>query len=68
LDIIAFGNEIRAMPELILPHPRAHQRRFVLEPLAEIAPDLVVSGQAKSIAALLKELPEDDEIERLPPC
>src|SRR5581483_10211615 len=37
LDLIAFGNEIRKSPELILPHPRAHLRKFVLQPLCEIA-------------------------------
>ncbi len=57
LDLIAFGNETRITSELILPHPRAHQRRFVLQPLAEIAPDLILPGQTKSVAALLKELP-----------
>ena len=56
LDLIAFGNEIRATPELSLPHPRAHLRRFVLEPLAEIAPDLRLPGQGKSVRALLSEL------------
>ena len=44
LDLIAFGNEIRNSPELILPHPRAHLRKFVLQPLNEIAPDLVLPG------------------------
>ncbi|MBP5532064.1 MAG: 2-amino-4-hydroxy-6-hydroxymethyldihydropteridine diphosphokinase [Lentisphaeria bacterium] len=39
IDIILFGNEISDAPELIIPHPRARKRRFVLEPLAEIAPD-----------------------------
>jgi len=59
LDLIAFGNEIRPAapkrseggnsPELILPHPRAHLRRFVLQPLSEIAPDLILPGQSKSV-------------------
>ena len=40
-------------PELILPHPRAHQRRFVLEPLSEIAPDLVLPGQTRTVSHLL---------------
>ena len=54
LDLIAFGNETRNTPELILPHPRAHVRRFVIEPLAEISPELVLPGQAATVAALLK--------------
>src|SRR5580698_2973603 len=45
LDLIVFGNEIRHSPELVLPHPRAHQRRFVLQPLSELAPGLVLPGQ-----------------------
>ena len=39
IDIILFGNEMISLPELIIPHPRARQRLFVLEPLAEIAPN-----------------------------
>ncbi|WP_293678101.1 2-amino-4-hydroxy-6-hydroxymethyldihydropteridine diphosphokinase [uncultured Phenylobacterium sp.] len=38
LDLVAYGREVRAGPGLILPHPRAHARRFVMGPLAEIAP------------------------------
>ena len=38
LDLIAHGREVRDEPGLILPHPRAHQRLFVMGPLAEIAP------------------------------
>ena len=57
LDLIAFGDETRNTPFLVLPHPRAHQRRFVLEPLSEIAPELVLPGQGKTAAELLGELP-----------
>lgn len=41
LDLIAFGGEKRSTPQLTLPHPRARQRAFVLEPLREVAPDFV---------------------------
>lgn len=44
LDIIDFGGLVSDMPELTLPHPRAHQRRFVLEPWLEVDPDAVLSG------------------------
>jgi 2-amino-4-hydroxy-6-hydroxymethyldihydropteridine diphosphokinase len=54
LDLIAFGDEVCNTPELVLPHPRAHARRFVLEPLAEIAPDLVLPGQKKTVRSLLR--------------
>lgn len=54
LDLIAIGDETRDTPELTLPHPRAHLRRFVLEPLAEIAPDLILPGLTETVADLLK--------------
>lgn len=41
VDILLFGEERRSSPGLVIPHPRLHERRFVLEPLAEIAPELV---------------------------
>lgn len=66
LDLIAFGEEVRTTPQLILPHPRAHLRRFVLEPLNEIAPDRVLPGQAKPIRQLLAELVSDEVVRRLP--
>jgi 2-amino-4-hydroxy-6-hydroxymethyldihydropteridine diphosphokinase len=65
LDLIAFGNEIRLTPELVLPHPRAHLRRFVLQPLSEIAPDLVLPGQGKPVAQLLAELPPGETVTRI---
>lgn len=57
LDLIAFGSERRNSPDLTLPHPRAHLRRFVLQPLAEIAPHFVLPGQTKTVAQLLATLP-----------
>lgn len=66
LDLIAFGNEVRNTPELILPHPRAHLRRFVLQPLSEILPELILPGQTKTVAQLLAELPPDDSIRKSP--
>jgi len=65
LDLIAFGNETRNTPELILPHPRAHLRRFVLQPLSEIAPDLVLPGQGSTVAELLPGLPPDETMVRI---
>jgi len=51
LDLLAFGDEVRKEPGLELPHPQVHARAFVLVPLAEIAPDLVVDGQRIGAAA-----------------
>jgi len=65
LDLIAFGEETRQTAALILPHPRAHVRRFVLAPLAEIAPELILPGQKKSARELLAELRTDEMVERL---
>ena len=65
LDLIAFGTETRNSPELILPHPRAHLRRFVLQPLGEIAPDLILPGQNKRVLQLLTELESGETVTRL---
>ncbi len=65
LDLIVFGSETRDSPELVLPHPRAHLRRFVLQPLSEIAPDLVLPGQSRTVAKLLAELSSDEVLKRL---
>jgi 2-amino-4-hydroxy-6-hydroxymethyldihydropteridine diphosphokinase len=65
LDLIAFGNEVRNLPELLLPHPRAHLRRFVLQPLSETAPDFVLPGQGKTVVQLLAGLPDDETVTRL---
>lgn len=65
LDLIAFGNEVRNSPELILPHPRAHQRRFVLQPLSELAPGLILPGQIKTVLQLLDETSNQEKMEKL---
>jgi 2-amino-4-hydroxy-6-hydroxymethyldihydropteridine diphosphokinase len=62
LDLIAFGTETRHTPELTLPHPRAHLRRFVLQPLSEIAPDLLLPGQTKTVSELLAGLPTGETV------
>ena len=66
LDLIAFGMETRSISRLTLPHPRAHLRRFVLEPLNEIAPGLVLPGQTQSVIELLAALQSDERLTRLP--
>lgn len=59
VDILYLGEERCNTPNLILPHPRLHERRFVLQPLADIRPDLVLPGHSKCIASLLEELTSD---------
>jgi len=56
LDLITFGGHVRNTPDLVLPHPRAHLRRFVLEPLAEIAPNLILPGQTQDVTQLFAVL------------
>jgi 2-amino-4-hydroxy-6-hydroxymethyldihydropteridine diphosphokinase len=65
LDLIAFGSEVRSSTRLTLPHPRAHHRRFVLEPLSEIAPDLVLPGQRGTVRQLLADLRTEEVLARL---
>jgi len=57
LDIIYYGIERIDQMGLVIPHPRTTTRRFVLEPLSHLRPDLVLPGQTKTIAELLTELP-----------
>lgn len=48
LDIVWYENLMSSDPELTLPHPRAHERAFVIRPLADIAPNLILQGQTMS--------------------
>ena len=57
LDLICFGSIIRHKKNLTLPHPRAHQRSFVLAPLAEIEPDFIFPELDKTVKQLLESLP-----------
>jgi 2-amino-4-hydroxy-6-hydroxymethyldihydropteridine diphosphokinase len=60
LDIIAIGNLVRAEPDPILPHPRAHLRAFVLAPLIDVAPGWVHPILGQTAATLLTALPPQD--------
>lgn len=53
LDLVLYGNLVIADDELTVPHPRFRERRFVLEPLSEIAPDLVDPKSGLTVEALL---------------
>ena len=65
LDVLYAGNLVLNNPEIIIPHPRLRQRRFVLAPLAEISPDLVLPGQMHSVRRLLAELDDPGDVSRL---
>lgn len=67
LDLIAWGGERLELPGLVVPHPRAHLRRFVLAPLAEIAPHFVLPGQPATVASLLRGLVSDEQVRRIGP-
>jgi 2-amino-4-hydroxy-6-hydroxymethyldihydropteridine diphosphokinase len=54
LDLLVYGDETVDEPGLRVPHPRLHERRFALEPLADLDPDLVVPGLGKVSEALSK--------------
>jgi len=56
LDLIMLGDVVMKEADLIVPHPRFRERRFVLEPLAEIAPDLKDPATGTPISALLSRL------------
>jgi 2-amino-4-hydroxy-6-hydroxymethyldihydropteridine diphosphokinase len=55
LDLLLYGDEVVDEPDLTVPHPRLHERRFALEPLAELDPDLAVPGRGP-VQALLAGL------------
>jgi 2-amino-4-hydroxy-6-hydroxymethyldihydropteridine diphosphokinase len=57
IDILLFGDQIVDSPALTIPHPAMHHRRFVLEPLAEIAPEARHPALKKTIRELLQALP-----------
>jgi 2-amino-4-hydroxy-6-hydroxymethyldihydropteridine diphosphokinase len=62
IDILLYGNETVATERLTIPHPLMHLRDFVLEPLEQIAPDVLHPTIAKSIRELAREMKEGQEL------
>ena len=65
LDLLLFGDHIIDAPELQVPHPRMAQRCFVLQPLADLRPELTPPGQSHSVGELLRQAPVDVSIRRV---
>ena len=65
LDLLLYGNEVITRPELQVPHPRMHLRRFVLQPLTEIAPQALHPVFKMNAAELLSLLGEEQQVEPL---
>ena len=66
LDILIFDQKVIHEGVLQIPHPRLHERRFVLVPLRDIAPNLVHPLLGKTISQILAELPGEEKVLPLP--
>jgi 2-amino-4-hydroxy-6-hydroxymethyldihydropteridine diphosphokinase len=64
IDILLFGNSVVELPELVIPHPGLHQRRFVLEPMVEIAPEQRHPALKRTMRELRDALPPGQMVKR----
>lgn len=65
IDILLYGNLIINLPELIIPHPMMHERKFVLEPFCDISPETIHPVLKKPFSSLLKECKDRREVKRI---
>jgi 2-amino-4-hydroxy-6-hydroxymethyldihydropteridine diphosphokinase len=65
IDILLFDDTIIDSTDLTIPHPALHQRRFVLEPLAEIAPEVLHPAIKKTIRELRDALPAGQAVRKM---
>jgi len=65
IDIIFAGDQLIGSGGLVVPHPRWAERRFVVQPLAELQPDRILPGSKRTVAEILSALPGEDELVRL---
>lgn len=65
-DVLAIEGMALRTPELTVPHPRLGERRFVLEPLAEVAPDLWIAGEDRTVGAILATCNDATPVRRTP--
>lgn len=64
IDLLYAGGQQIETKELQLPHPRVNERRFVLQPLADIRPDLILPGQARTVSELLAQVKDSGKVMR----
>ncbi len=67
LDILSYGSQVLSEPELVIPHPRLHLRRFVLAPLVELDPDWHHPLLDRTARELLESLTDPSEVRRIEP-
>jgi 2-amino-4-hydroxy-6-hydroxymethyldihydropteridine diphosphokinase len=65
IDLLVYGDLVADAPELTLPHPRLRSRRFVLAPLAEVAPGLRLPPDGRPVSEILAEVGQESQVERL---
>lgn len=65
IDILYAGDEVIDSGGLVVPHPRWATRRFVLQPLADLRPQLVLPGSGQCVEAILRQLPPGEKVRKL---